>query len=95
MDHLRHAVTDGQDGTSAVALPPVRAAALSVKAFYNHMFWCSRKVGGCGARLVVAAGAKRVPHFPTNRANGPHAPLTLTHVVLTGRIGTWPLSVRW
>lgn len=63
MDHLRHAVTDGPDGTAAVALPTIRAAALRMKAAYGHAFWCSRAIGGCGAMLLVAAGAVRIPHF--------------------------------
>lgn len=63
MGHLRHAVTDGPHGTAAVALPTIRVAALSMKAAYGHAFWCSRAIGGCGAMLLVAAGAVRIPHF--------------------------------
>jgi hypothetical protein len=63
MDHLRHAVTDGPDGSAAVALPSIRAAALRMKAFYGRGFWCSSAIGGCGAMLIVAAGKMRVPHF--------------------------------
>lgn len=63
IDHLRYAVTDGPEGSVTIALPTSRAAALEIKAVYNHMFWCSRGIGGCGARLQVAAGQIRVPHF--------------------------------
>lgn len=63
VDHLRYAVTDGPDGTAAVALPTTRLAALRMKIANNHAFWCSRAVGGCGANLLVAAGEVRVPHF--------------------------------
>lgn len=63
MDHLRYAVTDGRDGTAAVVLPSLHAAALRMKVSFNHMFWCSRAIGGCGARLVVAAGEVRVPYL--------------------------------
>lgn len=62
-DHLCHAVVDGPDGHHAVALPNTRASALLMKLRHGRRFWCSRKVGGCGAPLIVAAGPILHPHF--------------------------------
>jgi len=55
--HLCHAVVDGPDGHHAIALPSTQDPALLMKHRHSRRFWCSRLIGGCGARLFVIAGA--------------------------------------
>jgi hypothetical protein len=60
---LAYAVVDGPDGAHAVVLPAGRSAALQIKDQYRETFWCSTQAGGCGARLIVAAGPVLRPHY--------------------------------
>lgn len=60
---LLWAVTDGPDGTSAVALPDDRFEALAIKAKHHGAFWCTTEANGCGGSLILNAGEVRVPYF--------------------------------
>jgi hypothetical protein len=56
---LRWAVTDGPAGTHAVELPADPAGARLVVTHYRGRFWCSRRAGGCGERLLAGADGFR------------------------------------
>ncbi len=60
---LAYAVVDGPDGAHVVVLPAGRSGALQIKDQYRETFWCSTQAGGCGARLIVAAGPVLRPHY--------------------------------
>ncbi|WP_336027222.1 hypothetical protein [Geodermatophilus sp. FMUSA9-8] len=59
MAELRWAVTDGPDGTAAVALPDDAAASRLLAEQAPGGFWCAREAGGCGGRLAVDADGAR------------------------------------
>ncbi len=58
MDELVWAVTDGPDGTAAVALPDDVAAARRLDGQAGG-FWCARRAGGCGRPLRVVLDGPR------------------------------------
>ena len=60
---LAYAVVDGPDGAHVVVLPAGRSGALQIKDQYRETFWCSTQAGGCGARLIIAAGPVLRPHY--------------------------------
>ena len=65
---LRWAVTDGPDGTAAVALPDDAAAARLLALQAPGGFWCAREAGGCGGRLAVDADGPRPAFVHTGDA---------------------------
>ncbi|QCB92630.1 competence protein CoiA family protein [Cellulomonas shaoxiangyii] len=74
LDELRHAVTDGADGTAHVVAPAEREDALRLR--IDHQFWCTTQAGGCGQQLELPAGPVRGPYFRHKRGASPCALLS-------------------